>query len=264
MTIRDFLQKYKIVMYPIFFPIIFFPPHIAPFLHLSPCPWGTLCTSRYTGYIKGMYSLYRMHKCKFKEMIDNEYTGLFFHFSAESQGEIEVKDPCACESLVEFQQVTMSTLDQLNQKHILYIFIRTDPLNNMLSFQRMQIHHAALQRNSSRLQTYNWRLTHYHNKLRGLTEAPLYRKSPYCVCWSDWPLWFGSSHKPLWPHASMALCFRSLTQHHSSKLKRVLVPCLRPETDVSELLDADARLHWIHLTRIWWDYEGKMLLALIV
>ncbi|XP_026068786.1 matrilin-4-like isoform X8 [Carassius auratus] len=35
---------------------------------------------------------------------------------AESQGEIEVKDPCACESLVEFQQVTMSTLDQLNQK----------------------------------------------------------------------------------------------------------------------------------------------------
>lgn len=48
------------------------------------------------------------------------------HFSAESQGEIEVKDPCACESLVEFQQVTMSTLDQLNQKHILYIFISID------------------------------------------------------------------------------------------------------------------------------------------
>uniref|UniRef100_A0A8C1JZV9 Matrilin 4 n=1 Tax=Cyprinus carpio TaxID=7962 RepID=A0A8C1JZV9_CYPCA len=44
--------------------------------------------------------------------------------AAESQGEIEVKDPCACESLVEFQQVTMSTLDQLNQKHILYIFIK--------------------------------------------------------------------------------------------------------------------------------------------
>lgn len=41
-------------------------------------------------------------------------------FAAESQGEIEVKDPCACESLVEFQQATMSTLDQLNQKHILY------------------------------------------------------------------------------------------------------------------------------------------------
>uniref|UniRef100_A0A9J7XZR7 Matrilin 4 n=1 Tax=Cyprinus carpio carpio TaxID=630221 RepID=A0A9J7XZR7_CYPCA len=36
--------------------------------------------------------------------------------AAESQGEIEVKDPCACESLVEFQQVMMSTLDQLNQK----------------------------------------------------------------------------------------------------------------------------------------------------
>ncbi|CAL8337976.1 unnamed protein product [Merluccius merluccius] len=38
---------------------------------------------------------------------------------AESQGEIEVKDPCACESLVEFQQVTMSSLEQLTQKHIL-------------------------------------------------------------------------------------------------------------------------------------------------
>ncbi|XP_067229902.1 matrilin-4 isoform X2 [Chanodichthys erythropterus] len=36
--------------------------------------------------------------------------------AAESQGEIEVKDPCACESLVEFQQVTMSSVDQLNQK----------------------------------------------------------------------------------------------------------------------------------------------------
>lgn len=110
------------------------------------------------------------------------------HFSAESQGEIEVKDPCACESLVEFQQVTMSTLDQLNQKHILYIFISIDPLNSMLSFQHMQLHHAALQRNSSRLQTFSgitWGLTHYYNKLRHLTEAPLYRKSPYCVCWSD-------------------------------------------------------------------------------
>ncbi|CAK6981303.1 matrilin-4 isoform X4 [Scomber scombrus] len=37
----------------------------------------------------------------------------------ESQGEIEVKDPCACESLVEFQQATMNSLEQLNQKHIL-------------------------------------------------------------------------------------------------------------------------------------------------
>ncbi|XP_035379816.1 matrilin-4 isoform X7 [Electrophorus electricus] len=34
----------------------------------------------------------------------------------ESQGEIEVKDPCACETLVEFQQATMTTLIQLNQK----------------------------------------------------------------------------------------------------------------------------------------------------
>ena len=33
--------------------------------------------------------------------------------------EIEVKDPCACESLVEFQQATMSSLEQLTQKHIL-------------------------------------------------------------------------------------------------------------------------------------------------
>ncbi|KAK1795665.1 hypothetical protein P4O66_001158 [Electrophorus voltai] len=38
----------------------------------------------------------------------------------ESQGEIEVKDPCACETLVEFQQATMTTLIQLNQKYILY------------------------------------------------------------------------------------------------------------------------------------------------
>uniref|UniRef100_A0A3Q3IYY1 VWFA domain-containing protein n=1 Tax=Monopterus albus TaxID=43700 RepID=A0A3Q3IYY1_MONAL len=39
----------------------------------------------------------------------------------ESQGEIEVKDPCACESLVEFQQATMSSLDQFTQKHILFL-----------------------------------------------------------------------------------------------------------------------------------------------
>uniref|UniRef100_A0A3Q1GY60 Matrilin 4 n=1 Tax=Acanthochromis polyacanthus TaxID=80966 RepID=A0A3Q1GY60_9TELE len=38
----------------------------------------------------------------------------------ESQGEIEVKDPCACESLVEFQQATMSNLEQITQKHILH------------------------------------------------------------------------------------------------------------------------------------------------
>ncbi|XP_060724374.1 matrilin-4 isoform X1 [Tachysurus vachellii] len=34
----------------------------------------------------------------------------------ESQGEIEVKDPCACDNLVEFQQATIVTLKQLNQK----------------------------------------------------------------------------------------------------------------------------------------------------
>uniref|UniRef100_A0A7N9AV42 Matrilin 4 n=1 Tax=Mastacembelus armatus TaxID=205130 RepID=A0A7N9AV42_9TELE len=38
----------------------------------------------------------------------------------ESQGEIEVKDPCACENLVEFQQATMSSLEQFTQKHILF------------------------------------------------------------------------------------------------------------------------------------------------
>lgn len=37
----------------------------------------------------------------------------------ESQGELEVKDPCACDSLVEFQHATMSSLEQLAQKHIL-------------------------------------------------------------------------------------------------------------------------------------------------
>uniref|UniRef100_A0A3P9A3F6 Matrilin 4 n=1 Tax=Esox lucius TaxID=8010 RepID=A0A3P9A3F6_ESOLU len=37
----------------------------------------------------------------------------------ESQGEIEVKDPCACDSLVEFQQATMTTLEQLTRKYIL-------------------------------------------------------------------------------------------------------------------------------------------------
>uniref|UniRef100_A0AAY4ETS1 VWFA domain-containing protein n=1 Tax=Denticeps clupeoides TaxID=299321 RepID=A0AAY4ETS1_9TELE len=38
----------------------------------------------------------------------------------ESQGEIEVKDPCACDSLVEFQRATMANIEQLNQKHILF------------------------------------------------------------------------------------------------------------------------------------------------
>ncbi|KAL7833240.1 hypothetical protein SRHO_G00302580 [Serrasalmus rhombeus] len=45
----------------------------------------------------------------------------------ESQGEIEVKDPCACDSLVEFQQATMTTLNQLNQKHILYSSMSHQP-----------------------------------------------------------------------------------------------------------------------------------------
>lgn len=43
----------------------------------------------------------------------------FFTSAEESQGEIEVKDPCACESLVEFQQATMNSLEQVTQKHIL-------------------------------------------------------------------------------------------------------------------------------------------------
>uniref|UniRef100_A0A673L622 Matrilin-4-like n=1 Tax=Sinocyclocheilus rhinocerous TaxID=307959 RepID=A0A673L622_9TELE len=70
--------------------------------------------------------------------------------AAESQGEIEVKDPCACENLVEFQQVTMSTLDQLNQKHILYIF-STDPLETIcfLFSTCNLLHRATLQCNSS-------------------------------------------------------------------------------------------------------------------
>uniref|UniRef100_A0AAX7ULZ1 VWFA domain-containing protein n=1 Tax=Astatotilapia calliptera TaxID=8154 RepID=A0AAX7ULZ1_ASTCA len=42
-----------------------------------------------------------------------------FPSAEESQGEIEVKDPCACESLVEFQQATMNSLEQVTQKHIL-------------------------------------------------------------------------------------------------------------------------------------------------
>lgn len=37
----------------------------------------------------------------------------------ESQGELEVKDPCACDSLLEFQRATVSSLEQLMQKHIL-------------------------------------------------------------------------------------------------------------------------------------------------
>ncbi|XP_061147030.1 matrilin-4 isoform X4 [Syngnathus typhle] len=39
--------------------------------------------------------------------------------SEESQGEIEVKDPCACENLVEFQQATVSNLERVTHSHIL-------------------------------------------------------------------------------------------------------------------------------------------------
>ncbi|XP_036387736.1 matrilin-4 [Megalops cyprinoides] len=49
----------------------------------------------------------------------------------ESQGEIEVKDPCACESLVEFQQATMTTLDQLTQK-LSVMTARLEDLENQL------------------------------------------------------------------------------------------------------------------------------------
>lgn len=50
---------------------------------------------------------------------------------AESQGEIEVKDPCACESLVEFQQATMSSLEQLTQK-LAGMTARLEQLENQL------------------------------------------------------------------------------------------------------------------------------------
>ncbi|KAE8298898.1 Matrilin-4 [Larimichthys crocea] len=49
----------------------------------------------------------------------------------ESQGEIEVKDPCACESLVEFQQATMSSLEQLTQK-LSGMTARLEQLENQL------------------------------------------------------------------------------------------------------------------------------------
>uniref|UniRef100_A0A8C6LB49 Matrilin 4 n=1 Tax=Nothobranchius furzeri TaxID=105023 RepID=A0A8C6LB49_NOTFU len=50
---------------------------------------------------------------------------------AESQGEIEVKDPCACENLVEFQQATMSSLQQLTQK-LTSMAARLEQLENQL------------------------------------------------------------------------------------------------------------------------------------
>uniref|UniRef100_A0AAV2M875 VWFA domain-containing protein n=1 Tax=Knipowitschia caucasica TaxID=637954 RepID=A0AAV2M875_KNICA len=50
---------------------------------------------------------------------------------AESQGEIEVKDPCACDNLVEFQQATMSSLEQLTQK-LAGMAARLEQLENQL------------------------------------------------------------------------------------------------------------------------------------
>ncbi|KAM9758388.1 matrilin-4 isoform 3-T3 [Menidia menidia] len=49
----------------------------------------------------------------------------------ESQGEIEVKDPCACENLVEFQQATMNSLEQLTQK-LAGMTARLEQLENQL------------------------------------------------------------------------------------------------------------------------------------
>uniref|UniRef100_G3N413 VWFA domain-containing protein n=1 Tax=Gasterosteus aculeatus aculeatus TaxID=481459 RepID=G3N413_GASAC len=54
---------------------------------------------------------------------------------AESQGKIEVKDPCACESLVEFQQATMSSLDKTSPltMHLLSAMTaRLEQLENQL------------------------------------------------------------------------------------------------------------------------------------
>ncbi|XP_037535829.1 matrilin-4 [Nematolebias whitei] len=49
----------------------------------------------------------------------------------ESQGEIEVKDPCSCENLVEFQQATMNSLEQLSQK-LASMTARMEQLENQL------------------------------------------------------------------------------------------------------------------------------------
>ncbi|XP_071016431.1 matrilin-4-like isoform X3 [Oncorhynchus clarkii lewisi] len=49
----------------------------------------------------------------------------------ESQGEIEVKNPCSCESLVEFQQATMTTLEQLTTK-LAGMTARLEDLENQL------------------------------------------------------------------------------------------------------------------------------------
>lgn len=50
---------------------------------------------------------------------------------AESQGEVEVKDPCACENLVEFQQATITSLNQITQK-LASMGARLEQLENQL------------------------------------------------------------------------------------------------------------------------------------
>ncbi|KAK6471650.1 matrilin-4-like [Huso huso] len=52
----------------------------------------------------------------------------------ESLGEIEVKDPCACESLLEFQERTTSALEKLSQRHILSTLNRDRNYNPLLYF----------------------------------------------------------------------------------------------------------------------------------
>ncbi|XP_043978500.1 matrilin-4 isoform X2 [Gambusia affinis] len=50
---------------------------------------------------------------------------------AESLREVEVKDPCACENLVEFQQATINSLDQFTQK-LASMAARLEQLENQL------------------------------------------------------------------------------------------------------------------------------------
>ncbi|XP_027859890.1 matrilin-4 isoform X4 [Xiphophorus couchianus] len=50
---------------------------------------------------------------------------------AESLREVEVKDPCACENLMEFQQATMNRLDQFTQK-LASMAARLEQLENQL------------------------------------------------------------------------------------------------------------------------------------
>ncbi|XP_039591304.1 matrilin-4 isoform X2 [Polypterus senegalus] len=53
----------------------------------------------------------------------------------ESQGEVEVKDPCACESLVEFQETTLSTLEQLSKK-LAQMTARLEDLENQMATRK--------------------------------------------------------------------------------------------------------------------------------